>query len=65
MQLCLSYIALLHNIGLSNVTNWLVFKSVFVSILTYDHESWVMSERAQSQMQVAEMESLPTVHGMT
>ena len=32
-----------------------VFKSVFVPILTYGHECWVMTERVRSRVQVAEM----------
>ena len=35
-----------------------VLKSIFVPILTYGHESWVMTERVQSQMQVTEMRFL-------
>ena len=31
----------------------LVFKSIFVPIRTYGHESWSMSERLRSQMQRA------------
>jgi len=43
------------------------FKSVFVPILTYGHESWVMTERilSQNQMQAAEMGFLRRVHGAT
>ena len=40
---------------LSNTPKLSVFKSVFVPILTYGHESWVMTERIQSQVQSAEM----------
>ena len=32
-----------------------VFISVFVSILTYGHECWVMIERVRSRVQTAEM----------
>ena len=35
-----------------------VFKSIFVSILTYDHESWVMTEKVRLQMQASEMQYL-------
>ena len=31
-----------------------VFRSVFVPILTYGHERWVMTERVRSQVQAAE-----------
>jgi len=40
---------------LSNTANLSVFKSVFVPILTYDPESWVMTEIIISQVQAAEM----------
>ena len=32
-----------------------IFKTVFVPILTYGHESLVMTERVQSQVQASEM----------
>ena len=32
-----------------------VFRSIFVSILTYGHECWVMTERVRSRVQAAEM----------
>ena len=32
-----------------------IFKAVFVPILTYGHESWVMTERMRSQVQASEM----------
>ena len=35
-----------------------VFKSIFVSILTYGHESWFMTESVRSQMQATEMRFL-------
>ena len=31
-----------------------IFKAVFVPILTYGHESWVMTERMRSQVQASE-----------
>ena len=39
----------------SNTTKLSVFKSVFVPILTYCHESWVMTERILPQVQAPEM----------
>ena len=36
----------------------LIFKAVFVPILTYGHESWVMTERMRSQVQAPEMRLL-------
>jgi len=38
---------------------------VFVRIMTYCHESWVMTERILCQVQAAEMRFLGRVHGMT
>ena len=38
---------------------------VFVRIITYCHESWVMTERILCQVQAAEMRFLGRVHGMT
>ena len=35
-----------------------IFKAVFVPILTYGHESWVMTERVRSQVQASEMRFL-------
>ena len=35
-----------------------VFKSIFDSILTYGHETWVMIERVQPQMQASEIRTL-------
>ena len=32
-----------------------IFKAVLVPILTYGHESWVMTERMRSQMQASEV----------
>jgi len=40
---------------LSNTVKLSVFKSVFVQILTYGHESWVMTERILTQVQGPEM----------
>jgi len=45
---------------LSNTTELSVFKSVFVPILTYGHEPWVLS-----QVQAAVMGFLRIVHGAT
>ena len=40
-------------------------KSIFLSILTYGHESWVKTERVQSQMQASEMRFLQKIKGLT
>ena len=42
-----------------------VFKAVFVPILTYSHESWVMIKRMRSQVQVSEMRFLRRIEGVT
>jgi len=42
-----------------------VFRTVFVSILTYGHQSWVMTERIQSQVQASEMRFLRRIEGVT
>ena len=41
-----------------------VFRSVFVPILTYSHECWVMIKRVRSQVQAAEMGFLQKVRGL-
>ena len=42
-----------------------VFKSVFVPILTYGHECWVMTERMRSRVQAAEMGFLRKARGLS
>ena len=42
-----------------------VFKSIFVPILTYGHESWVMTERVQSQIQASKIGFFQKVEGVT
>ena len=41
-----------------------IFKAVFVPILTYDHESWLMTERVRSQVQASEMRFLLRIEGV-
>jgi len=50
---------------LLNTAKLSVFESVFVPIHTNGHESWVMTERILSQVQMAEMGFLRRVHGVT
>jgi len=50
---------------LSNTAKSSVFKSVFVPIFTYGHESSVTTERILSQVQAAEMEFLQIIYGLT
>ena len=40
---------------LSKKTKLLIFKTVFALILTYGHESWVITERMRSQVQESNM----------
>ena len=42
-----------------------IFKAVFVPILTYGHESWVMTERMRSQVQASEVRFLRRIEGVT
>ena len=42
-----------------------VFCSIFVPILTYGHESWVMTERRRSRVQASEMRFLRRNQGVT
>ena len=42
-----------------------IFKAVFIPILTYGHESWVMTERIRSQEQASEMRFLRRIEGVT
>ena len=41
-----------------------IFKAVFVPILTYGHESWVITERMRSQVQASEMRFLRRIEGV-
>ena len=42
-----------------------IFETVFVPILTYGNESWVMTERVRSQEQASEMRFLRRIEGVT
>ena len=42
-----------------------IFNAVFVPILTFGHESWVMTERVRSQEQASEMRFLQKIEGVT
>ena len=41
-----------------------IIKTLFVPILTYGHESWVMNERVRSQVQASEMRFLQRINGI-
>ena len=42
-----------------------IYRSIFVPILTYGHEGWVMAERTRSRVQAAEMSFLRRVAGVS
>ena len=50
---------------LSNTVKLSVFKSPFVPILTYGHESWVMTESILTQVQAPKLGFVGRVHGVT
>jgi len=55
-QFFMNLIALWSQNGSFQTPQIYVFKSIIVPILTYDPESWVMTEIILSQVQAAEME---------
>ena len=42
-----------------------IFRSVYVTILTYGHECWIMNEKVRSRVQAAEMGFLRRISGLT
>ena len=50
--------------ALSKKAKLLFFKTVFVPILTFGHESWVMTERVRSQLQASKMNFLRRIEGV-
>ena len=42
-----------------------IFRSVYVLILTYGHECWIMNEKVRSRVQAAEMGFLRRISGLT
>jgi len=50
---------------LSNTAKLSVFKSVFVSILTYGHEFWVMTKKILFQVEAAEIGFLRRIQSVT
>ena len=59
------YRSVVTKLEFSNTAKLSVFKSFFVPIFTYSHESWVMTERILSQVQATEMGFLRRVNGVT
>ena len=49
----------------SKKAKFLISRTVFVPILSYGHESWVMTERVRSHAQASEMRFLETIEGVT
>ena len=50
---------------LSKQAKLAIFRSIFVPILSYGHESWVMTERMRSQVQASEITFLRRIEGVT
>ena len=50
---------------LARKTKFSAFKSMFVSIFTYGHESWVMTGKVRSQMRASEMRFLRKIQDVT
>ena len=42
-----------------------IFRSVYVPILTYGHECWILNEKKRSRVQAAEIEFLLRISGLT
>ncbi|TWW73202.1 hypothetical protein D4764_15G0005960 [Takifugu flavidus] len=42
-----------------------IYRSIYVPVLTYGHQRWVMTERTRLQIQAAEMSFLPRVAGLS
>ena len=42
-----------------------IFRSVYVPILTYGHECWIMNEKVRSRVQAAQMGFLQRISGLT
>ena len=53
------------NRELSKKAQLSIFKTVFVPILTYGHESWMRTEKVRSRVQASEMRFLRKTEGVT
>ncbi|TWW73192.1 hypothetical protein D4764_15G0005860 [Takifugu flavidus] len=42
-----------------------IYQSIYVPVLTYGHQRWVMTERTRSRIQAAEMSFLPREAGLS
>ena len=56
--------SVLIKLELSKKAKLSIFIAVFVPILIYDYESWVMTERLRSQVQASEMRFLRKIEGL-
>ena len=45
--------------------NLTIVRSVYVPILTYGHECWILKEKVRSRVQAAEMGFLRRISGLT
>jgi len=63
--LCELYCSAVTKQDLSNTAKLSVFKSVFVSILTYCYEFWVMTKKILFPVQAAEIGFLRRVQSVT
>ena len=50
---------------LSKKTKLPIFKTVVIPVLTYGHESWVMTDRVRSQVQASEMRFIRRIEEVT
>ncbi|TWW76634.1 hypothetical protein D4764_12G0000240 [Takifugu flavidus] len=50
---------------LSRKAKLLIYRSIYVPVLTYGHQRWVMTERTRSRTQAAEMSFLHRVAGLS
>ena len=50
---------------LGHMRNLTIFRSVYVPILTYGHECWILKEKVRSQVQAAQMGFLRKISGLT
>lgn len=53
------------NRHLSKKARLSVYKSLYRSVLTYGHESWIMTERTRSRIQASEMRFLRKIEGVS
>src|SRR5699024_5935177 len=57
--------AMVGNAWLSMEAQVTIYNSLFRSVLTYGHESWILTERTRSRVQAAEMRFLRRIVGVS